>query len=282
MRPGTGPSAGAVSVTFEAGSEVSPPTGCSSPRVIVPSRGSVAGGRLPSPPPVVATPVSPPPVVPDTSSKAPPMAARPTSAAMTSRTRTTKQPHPRPRRRGGEAGFQPGTAPGAAVGQEPGTGWTGGGAGNVMGGGTGWTYVGADRDTGGGAGWIAALTGGGAGWTGAGAPTGEPAGPARVRPWSRGRPVAARRIPHRNGRSRPSPCRIDRNTGPSSRLGLQEVSGRTTPMIRRCRTPSIPRSTPYRRTSVRNRCSRVAAGSAVSPVCTGEGWMIVDEGDTSQ
>jgi hypothetical protein len=38
----------------------------------------------------------------------------------------------------------------------------------------------------------------------------------------------------------------------------------------------------YRRTSVRSRCSRVAAGSAVSPVCTAEGWMIVDEGDTSQ
>jgi hypothetical protein len=35
-------------------------------------------------------------------------------------------------------------------------------------------------------------------------------------------------------------------------------------------------------TSVTNRCSNVAAGSAVIPVCASDGWMIVDDGATSQ
>ena len=192
------------------------------------------------------------------------MAARPTSAAMTSRTRTTTQPQPQPRPRSGRGSRVPaGDGAGGALGQEPGR------AGRLRGGGAG-----ARRGGQGGRRWARRRAGGGAGWyTGAGRDrrgagcTGGGAGDGRgcdgfCCRFGRSRRAASRTETGVRGHRRAASIAIpDRHRG----TGSKEVSGRTTPMIRRRRTPFYPRSTPYRRTSVRNRCSRVAAGRRSAP-----------------
>ena len=205
------------------------------------------------------------------SSKAPPIAARPPRPATTSKA-DQDQDHSRCSRARASvevAGFQPGTAPGAAVGRRGCVGLDGPPDGRGVGRAHGW----ADRDTGGGTG-SAAGGARGCAYPGADAPTGgEPAAPEAARGWPASlpgrrvrrtvqvRPAEVPRSSHRRRKS--APIAVPHRSYPRTVIEERAPGGDGTHHCHhpgaRCRAPSRG-SAPYRRTSVRKRWARVAAG----------------------